>query len=301
MALDEQELYRKLLNQIDDGIYFVDRERTISYWNHTAERITGYTAEEVVGSKCCDNILNHIDKKGVHLCHMGCPLLKTIQDGQDRQAPVFLRHKSGHRVPVSIKCMPIYDEGVVVGAIEIFTDREESFNLLESMEELKVLAQIDPLTGLANRRKMDDFLAQHQANQNEIDLQFGVMMADIDFFKNVNDTYGHDAGDEVLKMTSKVLASIGRKSDLVGRWGGEEFTGVFPGISKEFLKSTAEKMRMLIAESAIYYKEEKITISISIGATMSRKGETPTELMCRVDELLYTSKSSGRNCVSMDD
>jgi diguanylate cyclase (GGDEF)-like protein len=66
------------------------------------------------------------------------------------------------------------------------------------------------------------------------------------------------------------------------------------------LKSTAEKIRMLIAESSIYYKEEKITISISIGATMSRKGETPTELMCRVDELLYTSKSNGRNRVSID-
>jgi diguanylate cyclase (GGDEF)-like protein len=63
------------------------------------------------------------------------------------------------------------------------------------------------------------------------------MMADIDFFKNVNDTYGHDASDEVLKMTSKVLASIGRKNDLVGRWGGEEFTSAFPGVSKEFPRS----------------------------------------------------------------
>jgi predicted signal transduction protein with EAL and GGDEF domain len=90
-----------------------------------------------------------------------------MQDGLDRQSPVYLGHRKGHRVPVSIKCMPIYDEGVVVGAIEIFTDREESFNLLESMEELKVLAQIDPLTGLANRRKMDDFLAQHQQTKME--------------------------------------------------------------------------------------------------------------------------------------
>ncbi len=300
MALDERELYRKLLNQIDDGIYFVDRERTISYWNLAAERITGYTAEEVVGSKCYDNILNHIDKKGVHLCHVGCPLLKTMQDGLDRQAPVYLSHKLGHRVPVSIKSMPIYDKGLIVGAIEIFTDRDQPYNLLESIEELKVLAHFDPLTGLANRRKVNDFLAQHQNNQNELDIPFGVVMADIDFFKKVNDTYGHDAGDEVLKMTAKVLASVGRKSDLVGRWGGEEFTGIFPGISMGFLASSAEKMRVLIEESAIYYKEETIKISISIGATMSRKGETLADLLCRADELLYCSKSSGRNRVSMD-
>lgn len=300
MAINERELYRKLLNQIEDGIYFVTTDRTISYWNKSAERITGYSSEDVVGTRCCDNILNHIDKEGVHLCHEGCPLLKTMQDGMDRQAPVYLSHKKGYRVPVSIKTLPIYDGAEIMGAIEIFTDQEKAFNLLESIEELKILAHYDSMTGLANRRKMNDFLQQQQINQNTLDIPFGVILADIDNFKRVNDCYGHEAGDEVITMAGKVLSSVVRKSDLIGRWGGEEYAGGFPGISLEYLEKIAEKMRVMIKESVVYYKGETIEITISIGATMSRKNEDPKELMNRADKMLYKSKKDGRNCITVE-
>ncbi|QRN86187.1 sensor domain-containing diguanylate cyclase [Clostridia bacterium] len=300
MALKERDLYQKLLNKIDDGIYFVTTDRTISFWNKAAERITGYMSDEVVGSKCYDNILNHIDKEGIGLCQVACPLVKTMEDGKDRQAPVYLRHKKGYRVPVSIKTLPIYDDQEIVGAIEIFTDQEEPFSLLESIEELTILAHYDALTGLANRRKIGDFLQQNQLNQNDLDIPFGAILADIDNFKRVNDCYGHDAGDEVIKMTGKVLSSIGRKSDLIGRWGGEEYAGIFPGVSQDYLKKIVEKMRVMIENSVVYYKGETIEITISIGAAISRKGENPTELMNRADKMLYQCKSDGRNCVAVE-
>src|ERR1039458_8595102 len=110
--------YASLLDSIVEGVYFVDAERKITYWNRGAENLTGYSAREAVQRHCYDNFLGHVDEKGCALCTNGCPLTSTLLDGQRREADVFLRHKLGHRVPVCVRVAPITNQsGQIVGLV----------------------------------------------------------------------------------------------------------------------------------------------------------------------------------------
>src|SRR5512133_1911492 len=116
-------LYRSILDSIHDGVYFVDPDRNIVYWNHAAEMITGYTAEEVIGRRCSDCILRHCTAEGSVLCGAGCPLERTMIDGIGLEADLWLHHKNGHRIPVTVHTTAVKgDAGDVVGCVEVFSD-----------------------------------------------------------------------------------------------------------------------------------------------------------------------------------
>ena len=95
--------FRGILDSLQDGVYFVDMNRRITYWNKGAERITGYASSEAMGISCSDNLLVHIDDKGVNLCKAGCPLAQTLMDGLERETESYLQHKDGNRLPVIIR------------------------------------------------------------------------------------------------------------------------------------------------------------------------------------------------------
>src|SRR5579871_3382167 len=115
------EHYDAVLRALPDGLYFVDADRKILFWNQGAEEITGYRGQEVVGRHCHDDLLMHCDENHTPLCGSNCPLQATIEDGRPREANVYLRHKEGHRVPVKVRAVPIRDgDGAIIGAAEIF-------------------------------------------------------------------------------------------------------------------------------------------------------------------------------------
>ena len=120
----DKHFYQGLLDQISDGVYFVTLDRRITYWNGGAERITGYGAHEVLGHSCAEGILRHVDDAGHQLCVQGCPLLAVMKDGRPREARVYLHHKDGHRVPVTVKGQALRDSGgKIVGSVEVFSSR----------------------------------------------------------------------------------------------------------------------------------------------------------------------------------
>lgn len=297
--MDHVELYKTILSNIYEGIYFVDTERRITFWNGGAERITGFSAKEVIGKRCKDNILMHVDATGKSLCLNGCPLHSTIQDGKDREASVFLHHKSGHRVPVTVRSIPIYDETLIVGAVEIFVDDSEKHEFLENAKELETLLMLDQLTSLPNRRYIDSFLSSKFKEFRELGIRFGVLFIDVDKFKNFNDTYGHDVGDKVLQMIARTFLSSTRANDLIGRFGGEEFIAILAGVDESSLMDKAERLRMLIENGSVIDNQNVLNVTISIGATMIQEDDTVETLIKRADKMLYRSKEEGRNRVTM--
>ncbi len=133
---------RRVLDSIFDGVYIVDRQRSILFWNHGAEEITGYTAEEVMGRLCSDDILNHIDESGRLLCKGACPLVRSLTTGEEIRAKIYPLNKAGHRFPVLTHIAPLRDsEGNVIAAIEVFRDvsTEEDFRVLQ--EKFNTLVQ----------------------------------------------------------------------------------------------------------------------------------------------------------------
>lgn len=234
--------YEKLLDSLFDGVYYVDKSKSITFWNKGAERITGYLKSGVMGSCCANNILRHIDSNGRELCIEGCPLSATLIDGKTRQAEVFLHHKLGHRVPVSARITPVRDdEGNINGAIEIFTDNSDSLQILKELESLKKEAYLDALTGVGNRRYGEMSLNSRIYDWETHCTPFGVIFLDIDHFKMFNDNYGHKTGDDVLVMVGKSVSNTLRKMDVAIRWGGEEFMILLPDVTRKVLGIVAER------------------------------------------------------------
>lgn len=290
----------RLLDDAYEGIYVVDTHRTLLYWNKGAERITGYAAHEVVSRPCFDNILNHVDALGRVHCFNGCPLEGTMADGRTREAQLFLHHKEGYRLPVLLRTEAIYDDaGKITGAVEYFVDRVEQQQIDRAVEKYKELAMNDSLTSIANRRYLESSLISRISEYEAFGVSVGVLFLDIDHFKFVNDTYGHAFGDEVLKMVAHTLDNVTRATDLVGRYGGEEFVIICSGIDAANLEARADQFRKLVESSFIEHMGEQVRVTISIGATMLVAEDTVGSVLRRADQLMYASKQAGRNRVTV--
>jgi len=290
-----------ILDQMYDGVYLVDTDRTIRFWNLGVERISGHAAADVIGTRCSDNLLMHTNAQGDLLCRTGCPLAATMEDGAAREIEVFLRHKDGHRVPVHVRAAPLRDErGRLVGAIEVFNDDSTRSAMREEIEALKELALFDALTEVGNRRFAEMTLTARHDEQQRYGWRYGLLMIDIDHFKSFNDRFGHDTGDRVLRMVSRTLAANVRSFDVVARWGGEEFIAILERVDREDLARRADTLRRLVGASALQVDGESLSVTISIGAAISRDGEEADETLKRADELLYRSKEAGRDRVTCD-
>ncbi len=293
--------YRELLNNLYDGVYFVDLERRISFWNKGAERLTGYTLEEVLGRNCWDDFLAHLDDRGEQMCDSGCPLLETLTDGKVRDRNFYLLHKEGHRVPVLVRMAPIHDQDKkIIGAVEIFSDNSSRVASEMKIDELEKLALLDELTKIGNRRFMEMGLRTKLDEMNRYRSQLGVFFVDIDNFKEVNDSFGHPLGDEVLKSVAKTLSGALRPPDILCRWGGEEFVVAVGNLDREILGVIAERFRSLIENSSVAGDGTKIQFTVSVGATMALEKDTLDSVIQRADKLMYQSKENGRNRVTTD-
>jgi diguanylate cyclase (GGDEF)-like protein len=183
-------------------------------------------------------------------------------------------------------------------AVELFHETGSQRAMQEEIFELRKLSLADPLTGLPNRRQLEAVLEARLAAMRRNDIVFGVMFIDIDHFKGCNDTFGHAAGDAVLSAVARTLFSSVRPFDTVGRWGGEEFLGIFPRISQPALIEIANRLRNLTAATSAEFEGAQIRVTISIGATLAQPEDNMETLVSRVDELMYNSKVHGRNRVT---
>jgi diguanylate cyclase (GGDEF)-like protein/PAS domain S-box-containing protein len=299
---NEEDFYKDILHNIQDGVYFVDKKRRITYWNKGAEAITGFISDEIIGKHCSDGILIHVDENNQVLCESGCPLAQTIKDGVNREADAFLHHKLGHRVPTQLKLSPIKDsEGKITGAIEIFNDNSKNYENIDEIKRLKKDSLIDMLTGIKNRKYVKGKISESLNELDRYGEKFGLLFIDIDHFKEINDNFGHDSGDEILKIVAKTLSKNIRSFDTVGRWGGEEFVVLIQNTEINLLERTANKLRSLVEASSYNLEADKyIQVTISIGATISRIGDKQKDIINRGDSLMYQSKKTGRNIVTTD-
>jgi len=152
---------------------------------------------------------------------------------------------------------------------------------------------IDPLTQLANRSRVQYQFEQIKKEQ----MGLGLILLDLDHFKQVNDTYGHNAGDEVLKHVAETLSLGIREADVVGRWGGEEFIMLLPGASLELAEGAAERVRRVLEQSEVMTDGTEITVTASFGVTYAKHYTALADLVATADKALYLAKESGRNQV----
>ncbi len=299
--LDEKDFYREIIDNLYDGIYFVDRDRVITYWNKGAERITGYPASQTIGRGCRDNLLNHVTDNGTQLCTNHCPLAAVMEDGKPREVEVFLHHADGYRVPVVIRASALRDKGGdIIGAIESFSSNASVISVRRRLTEMDQLVRTDLLTRIGNRKHIEGRLHAAIAEFENTQIPAGVLFMDIDHFKSVNDTYGHEAGDKALCMVANTFRHALRATDVIGRWGGEEFVAIlYDTYDENTLFRAAEKVRRLTEASRLDINTQNLSVTISIGATRLYSNDTPESVIHRADQLMYRSKQAGRNRVTI--
>ena len=293
--------YRELLDNLYDGVFFVDSNKTITYWNRAAENITGYTCDDVVGKCCSDNILVHVDEKGAPLCDSGCPLQAAIKDGKSREINAFLKHRDGHMLPVLVKVNAIYDaDGCIIGGIQSFNDNSSLLYEKKHAAELEKLSTFDGLTGVGNRRYADITLQKKLAELKRYGSTFGVLFADIDNLKSVNDTYGHEAGDEILKLVAQTILAHIRPFDFIFRWGGDEFLLILVNVDQHRLLATAERVRIAVQNTGLQFGSNIIRATLSVGGTVAETDDMDKSILARTDGFMYHCKEDGKNRCLVD-
>lgn len=286
----------ELLEAVNEPVYVLDLDRKITYWNPAAERLTGFSAAQVVGRRCRDDILNHVDETGKQLCGSCCPLAETVRDGQPREAAVFLRHRDGHRVPVLVRTGVLHGpDGEITGGVEVFHDDSERLALAERLSQVERQALTDELTGVANRRMLERVLHQCQEEGRRYGQPYAVVFADIDHFKDFNDQYGHNVGDETLQLVAATLQGCIRSGDTAGRWGGEEFLIVARAAGEESAVRLADRARRRVAGAWTTRGDQRVRATVSVGVAVAHQGEPAVGVVDRADRAMLAAKERGRN------
>jgi diguanylate cyclase (GGDEF)-like protein/PAS domain S-box-containing protein len=242
----------------------------------------GFSAEEMKGKR--HNIVKHFDTP----TETHEEIWQTILKGKTWRGEINVKNKNGNSFWLNHVITPDFDDNRnIVGFTSISHD-------ISDKKEIERLSVTDALTGLNNRRRLDELFSQEYDRFNRYERPFAMILLDVDHFKQVNDTFGHKVGDKVLIEMGLILAANVRNNDLVGRWGGEEFLLICPETSLNGAIKMAEKVRQLI-ETTDFAEVNKITASF--GVTVSIEGDSDEDMFIRADKALYAAKHNGRNCV----
>lgn len=184
-----------------------------------------------------------------------------------------------------------------VSMLFIFKIIQKEVGLENQNERLSKLANVDPLTELLNRRSINQKLELSMQRKINLNVDFTVAIADIDNFKDLNDTYGHDCGDKVLKNIAEEIRNAVRDSDYVCRWGGEEILILFCGSGQDASGRVLERIRKNIEENGGVYQGFRIDVTMTFGVSSSEKYNSVKDIILKADENLYHGKKSGKNCI----
>ena len=294
LQLSEKRL-REITGTMSDGLIVMDRNGRIEFANLAATRLLGYVPEEMIGQDMHE--LLHVTQDGTPAPRAECKVSRVLQDGQSyRGDEEYFRTKSGAVLAVASSASAIIRNGGVDGVVVAFQD----ISPRKSMErELEYRAHIDALTGLPNRRHFFELAEQELARSLRYDKPLSMLMLDVDYFKRINDVYGHHVGDMVLQKLGDLCGKTLREMDIPGRLGGEEFAFLLPETALEQAREVAERLRQAVAEAGLAQPVvEDLDCTVSIGvAQLVHTDADITDLLKRADKALYAAKHAGRNRV----
>ena len=293
----ESLFHQQLLNSMHDAVIFVDPNLRIIRWNRAAEQLTGVKSSTVLQRKWSPSLLEVLDAEGNRISDDACPLAASIARQEQAAMRVTINGRDDLKVVVDMQMAPVIArDGVAQGAAVLLHDATSRLSMEERLQSLHDKAARDPLTQLANRaefdRTLEEFVTDHLKRQEPCAL----IICDIDRFKRINDTYGHQAGDEAILSFANLLKRNWRPGDLVARYGGEEFCMLCADCNNAQATERAEHIREELEQlEQSMLNGERITASF--GVTELQAGDTPETILRRSDRALLQAKESGRNNV----
>lgn len=288
---EREEVLRSITHAAQDAVILIDAAGLVTYWNPAAEQMFGYTEAEAVGMNLHDLI---VPERDLERAHAGFSRFVTSGQGPaiGKTTTLQAKHRNGDEFPVdiSLSSFKLRDQWNAVGIVRDATER------VKTEERLKQLATTDTLTGICNRRHFDEAL-EHEINRAaRHSSPLSLILFDIDHFKRVNDTFGHQTGDQVLAQLAGAVGGSIRTTDLFARWGGEEFIVLMPGSDLNAAHLLAEKLRMTLENQPF---PDVGQVTCSFGVAEYKPGDNADGLMKNLDLCLYLAKASGRNRVEV--
>ncbi|MGA2985325.1 MAG: diguanylate cyclase [Terriglobia bacterium] len=296
LDLQNAEVFRAALESLQTGACIVDRDRKISFWNDGAERITGYLRQEVLGRFCGEILLIKFHENKTALCEHSCPLVAAMRDGKARESRVYLHHKSGYAVPVSLRAVPIRDaHGHVIGAVESFVERPCASSRRRPESDLAIGHGLDAVTQLPDYPFTESHLVSLIKFASEHVIPFGLLCVQLDHLHALRATHGLDAAEAIMNVIAHTLRNGLDPLDFVGRWSEDQFLAIIANCSEVDLLTTAERLKRLARSSEIAWWGDPLSATVSVGGTVLRPGEPIEALLGRAGNALQQADAKGGN------
>ncbi|MEM7557697.1 MAG: diguanylate cyclase, partial [Planctomycetota bacterium] len=293
----ERVFHLRMLEATKEGVIYLDRQGQILSYNRAAEELTGRRGSALM-HRCwrARSIgLRHLD--GSDLESEECPLKAMRATNTPFSAEFLLQNQSGQDLPVQLRAIPVFSEDREnCGSILLLEDESQQVKLERQVASLHKVATSDPLTKVANRAELNSRLPTFLESHLQSGHPGSMIICDIDFFKRINDNFGHQAGDEALVTFASLLADSAREYDLVARYGGEEFVILCEGCDNATATNRAEEMRKRVESTPVPSLNNR-NMTSSFGVTELQRGDTIESFMARADRALLMAKENGRNRV----
>jgi len=287
-----------IFQSINDPFNIIDTDFRIIKANESYAQMRGKTIDQLIYQRCYEVLLNRNA-----VCE-DCSVKATFETGEQQTKEKLSNYTGDSEIWIEIHTYPIFDEmGRVVSVIEYTRDitqrkkAEMERDIL--VNKLVHLSRTDELTGLLNRRALIERLGDEVRRSRRYRADLALIICDIDYFKEINDTYGHDAGDQVLRIISALIKDLLRQTDVIGRYGGDEFLLILPETSLEGAREIAERIQHTVDAFEVHIgfdKPVKTTVSLGVAQFNIDKEDT-NDLIKRADNALYVAKGKGRNRV----
>ncbi len=296
-SLVDTVFHHRLLDTLTDAAVYLDVDGQVLHWNRAAERLTGLPSASLTHRRWTPELMGLRAENGEPLNAENCPLQQTCRTNSQFTARLQAQHVDGRIIVVNFTGIPVFaGKGNLSGVILLVRDASDQANLEQRVQSLHVIASQDNLTKVANRAEMDRQLPEFLDSHVQAGLPGSLIICDIDHFKRINDTHGHQAGDEALVTFASVLRECSREGDLVARYGGEEFVLLCAGCDNPAATARAEEIRKAIEQTPVPALNGN-TMTASFGVTEHQSGDNPMTFLARADRALLTAKSAGRNRV----
>jgi diguanylate cyclase (GGDEF)-like protein/PAS domain S-box-containing protein len=298
--LNDPGIFQTVLEGLETGVYLVDRNRRIRFWNKGAENITGYLRQDVVGRFLREHLLTTSEEVKDSDSDPDDPVNLVFRDGKSSTMNVSILHKDGYRVPIILRTMAIRNSrGEVVGATESFDKNPSASEWTRRQAALADFGCLDAITGVPAKTYMETHLLENLNTFAEHKIPFGILLIQIDRMDQLRASRGPGVVPTILRVVAQSVENCLRPTDLVGCWGENQFLAVLLECRESEVARVGERVRKIIGQSEIEWWGDTFSVSSPVGGAASRIEDTIELLMGRAEQSLRESIAKGGNCVTV--
>ena len=291
-------LYRSVLENLPIGIYVLDLDQRVRFWNRGAEKITGYLAQEVLGQVCREP-LPHCDPQGRVLTGDHCPITTTFRDGRAVHNHVFTLHKQGHRLGVQVRTLPLFDNNDLLKGVAVAFE-ERAANFVDQFSGALMFGCLDSVTGVPSQRLTRCVILESLAGLQETQRGFGLLRIRVMGLTELAARYGADSLVTILHTVAQTLRHNVDAESFLGRWSESEFLALLESASPMRVAAAAESLTQLLSTLKITWWGDCFFLQTEVACVMARPGDNLEPLLNRMQapHPQSATRAAGAGCAS---